>query len=88
MALINQNVTMTFTRYEITDSGVTLTFVATNPGPGQDSEYTVTFTQAELDAISTMQQFATAVTTKLQRKLRGVNIAAKLDPRIGQSVVI
>lgn len=85
---VQANATFTFTAYEVIDGGITLAFVCLNPGPGEANDYSVLVTDAELAAVTTMQQFVTLVTNKLQRKIRAAGIAAKLDPRIGSSLVI
>lgn len=79
---------MIFTHYEITDSGVTLTFTSPDPGPGRPSDYSVALTDAELASVGTNAQLRTLVTTKLQRKLQATGIATRLDPFIGQSITI
>lgn len=82
------NATMTFTDYETGDEGITLHFVSPNPGPGQVSDYFILLTDADLATITTQLQLKNLVETKLKRKLRANGIAAKLDPFIGQSLII
>jgi hypothetical protein len=82
------NATMTFTRYEVTDTGVDLIFVCPNPGGGEPSEYKVNLTDAEIASVSTTPQLKTLVTTKLSRRYRATGLSTKLDALIGQSVVI
>jgi hypothetical protein len=85
---LNPNVEFVFTEYTIRDGEIVLFFVCTNPGPGMISNYSVVVTDTELSNISTQAQFLNLVTTKLQRKYRGSNIATKLDSFIGRSVTI
>lgn len=77
-----------FAGYEVTDLGIVLHFTWPNrPTPGP-TEFFVMLTDAELSAITTQAQLRTAVTSKLNRKLRATGIATKLDPFIGQSITI
>ena len=85
---LNPNVSMTFTEYGITDTGIQMNFVCYNPGPGLPTDYTVFLTDAEIAAVSNLAQFKSLVLGKLQRKFRATGIASKLDQYIGQSVVI
>ena len=85
---VQANATFTFTAYEVRDDGIRMDFVCLNPGPGQANDYSIVITDAELAAVSTVPQFTTLVTNKLQRKIRASGIAAKLDPRIGAALVI
>lgn len=80
--------TLTFTSYEVTDTGITLHFVSPDPGPGKPLDYYVMLADAEIAGVSTQPQLRTLVTTKLNRKLRAVGFSTKLDPFIGQSLVI
>lgn len=79
---------MVFVRYEVQDDGVTLEFLAPDPGPGRLTAYSIFVTDAELAATTTSPQLRTLVTAKLQRKVQATNIASKLDGFIGQSVTI
>lgn len=85
---LNANVTMTFTSYQVQDGGIVMGFVCSNPGGGEDSDYTIFFTDAEIAAIGNLAQFNAAVLTKLKRKFRAENIASRLDPMIGRSVTL
>lgn len=88
MALTNTNVSLTFTDYEIRDDGIALRFLAADPGPGQESYYTILLTDTELAGIANQAALATLVRTKLNRKLRATGIATRLDGFIGQSIVV
>lgn len=85
---LQANVTLTFTSYEVTDEGIVLHFVSPDPGPGEMSDYYVLLTDTELAGVSNQSQLATLIRTKLERRIRAVGIASKLDPFIGQSMVI
>ena len=80
--------TLTFTSYEVTDSGISLHFVSPDPGPAKPSDYYVSLTDAEIAGVSTQAQLRTLVTNKLNRKLRALGFTTKLDPFIGQSLTI
>lgn len=83
--------TLTFTSYVVLDDpalAIRFHFVSPDPGPGQPNDYFVTLTQTELDGIATQLQLRNALQGKLERKLRANGIASKLDPLIGQSLVI
>lgn len=80
--------TFRFSSYQIDDTGIALHFVSSDPGAGKESDYYVRLTDAELTTVTNAATFATLVTTKLNRQVKGVGIATKLDARIGQSVVI
>lgn len=82
------NSTMTFLGYDVIDLGISMRFVCLLPGAGQPTDYSIVLTDAELAGVSTQPQLATLVRTKLERKFRATNIASKLDPFIGQSLVI
>lgn len=85
---VQANATFTFTAYEVTDAGIRMDFVCPNPGAGEANDYAILVTDAELATVTTLPQFTTLVTSKLQRKIRATNIATKLDPRLGQSLII
>jgi hypothetical protein len=85
---IKLNAIMTFQDYNIRDDGIDMHFVCLDPGPGQENDYTVFLTDAELASVSTLLQLRTLVTTKLQRKLRASGVATKLDALIGGSITI
>jgi hypothetical protein len=88
------NATFTFDRYDINDNGINLTFLCANPGPGNESYWTVRITDAELATVRTDTQAHTLAdvralaVAKLQRRIRGSSIANLLDGAIGQSVTI
>lgn len=88
MALTNSNVSMQFVDYTIDDGGINLRFLAADPGPGQESYYTILLTDTELAGIANQAALATLVRTKLNRKLRATGIATRLDGFIGQSIVV
>jgi hypothetical protein len=77
-----------FLRYEVEDASVLMEFLNANPGPGNPSNYTIRFTDAELAAVTTNLQLRNAVQVKLRRKLQAEGIASKLDAFIGMSVTI
>lgn len=79
---------LTFLRYEVEDTGTLLEFLHASPGPGNATNYTIRFTDAELAAVTTALQLRNAVQAKLRRKLQAENIASKLDTFIGQTVTI
>ena len=83
--------TLTFTDYTVIDDpvlAIRFHFVSPDPGPNQPTDYYVNLTQTELDGIATQLQLRNALQAKLERKLRANGIASKLDPLIGQSLVI
>jgi hypothetical protein len=80
--------TVTFTGYTVEDVGIRLSFVAATPGPGMPTDLEVAITDSELAAVTTQQQLRTLVESELNRKLRATNIASKLDPFIGQTLVV
>ena len=80
--------TMTFTGYVVRDDGIQLNFSCATPGAGEPTDYAILLTDSDLAAITTQAQLSTAVRTKLERKFRLSGIASKLDPFIGQSLVI
>ncbi len=85
---LKANAEMTFTRYWVDDGGVHLAFVASDPGAGMDSDYTVGFSHAEMASISTLAQFRTQVIARLQRNYRAAAVATLLDGLIGQKVSV
>jgi ABC-type Zn2+ transport system substrate-binding protein/surface adhesin len=86
--LINPNTVFTFSSYLVTDNGIVLTFVLTDPGAGESTEMSILLTDNELASVSTTPQLRSLVITKLQRRVRASGIASKLDPLIGQQVTI
>ena len=85
---VQPNASFTFTGYEVLDVGIRLDFVCADPGPGQVNNYDVVVTDSDMAGITTQQLFVQLVRTKLERKVRAVGIASRLDPMIGQSLVI
>jgi len=86
--MLQANAVMRFSGYQVLDDGIRLDFVCAAPGPGNETDYAVTVTNAELAAVATLADFFALVTTKLKRKYRAQNIASKLDNLIGQSVTV
>lgn len=84
---LKSNLTMIFTSYVVNDDGIMLHFMCPDPGAGEVSDYYVLITDADVTGSATVQTLAALVKTKLQRQLRGTNLAAKLDALIGQSIV-
>lgn len=83
--------TLTFTSYEVIDQpylGIRFHFVSPDPAPLTDSDYYVTLTQSELDGVATQLQLRNLLEAKLRRRLRAEGISTKLDPLLGQSLVI
>lgn len=85
---LRPNAIMIFTDYAVVDTGITFHFVCPDPGPGLNSDYFVFLTDAELAGVSSQPQLRTLVQTKLDRKLRALGIATKLDAFIGQSLTV
>jgi hypothetical protein len=79
---------MTFTAYKLDATGVEMNFVCNNPGEEAFSNWPINITYAELAAVSTQPQMLNLVTTKLNQRYRNVVAMGKLDPLIGQSIVI
>ena len=82
------NATMRFDSYTVEDNGIQFHFVCIDPGPGMNSDYYVLVTDAELTGVTSQAQLASLITTKLQRRYRATGAASKLDPFIGQTLVI
>jgi hypothetical protein len=82
------NATMTFASYTVEDGGIRLRFVCSNPGGGEPSDYDVFVTDAEITATANLPALRTLVTDKLERRYRATTVAARLDPLIGQTIVI
>ena len=81
--------TLNFTSYAVQDDGIQLHFVSPDPGAGMPSDWYVLVTDAEVTAATTQAQLRQLVLGKLNRKFRAAGgIATRLDPFIGQSVVI
>ena len=91
---LNPNATMTFEDYTMyTDDrlpilGIKLHFVCLDPGPALPNDYYIVITEAELGAVNNQAQLRTLVQNKLNAQLRFAGIATKLDPFIGQSLVV
>ena len=79
---------MTFTGYCVEDAGVRLNFVAGTRSGGEPSDYSIFATDAELASLTSAADFLTFVTARLNRKVKAVGIAARLDGLIGRKVVI
>jgi len=82
LSIPTESIGMVFSSYEIEDDGVRLYFSS-----GKIS-CSVVLTFAELSAVTTQAQLKTAVTAKLQQKLRATSLMLKLDQLIGQSITI
>lgn len=80
--------TMTFTSYAVQDTGIMFHFVSPNPGPGNESDWYVFASDADLAAVASAADLRTLLQTKLNRKLRAAGIASKLDPFLGQSLIV
>ena len=81
--------TFTFTNYEVLDTGVRLYFISPDPGAGQPTDRYAVVTDAELTAATTTILLRQLVLDKLNRKFRAASgIATRLDPFIGQSLII
>lgn len=85
---LKPNASLTFTRYEVTDTGVRFWFVCPDPGPGEQSGYSVFLTDAEMGAITSLATFNSALLAKLKRYWRAEGIASKLDSLIGRSITL
>lgn len=85
---LKPNASLTFTRYEVTDTGVRFWFVCPDPGPGEQSDYSVLLTDAEMGAITSIATFQSALLAKLKRYWRAEGIASKLDSLIGRSITL
>lgn len=85
---LKADATMVFIDYQIKDNGLELHFVCPDPGSGEVSDYYILATDAEILAVTEISEFRTLVVDKLERKFRAINLASKLDPYIGQGVVI
>jgi hypothetical protein len=85
---LKSNAVLTFTRYEVTDTGVRFWFVCPDPGPGEQSDYQVFLTDAEMGAITSLATFNSALLAKLKRQWRAEGIASKLDSLIGRSITL
>jgi len=86
--MLKTNATMVFASYDVQDEGIQLHFVCPDPGGGEASDYSCLLTDAELASITTLAELKALAKTKLERKLRAATIATKLDPLIGQSLVV
>ena len=85
---LNASAVMTFSSYQVLEDGIALDFVCLAPGAGEETDYRVVVTNAELGAVTTLADFRALVLTKLKRRYRAEGIASKLDGLIGQSVTI
>lgn len=86
--MLRPNASLEFQKWELLDDGLRLHFLCADPGPGEESSYAVTVTDAELSATANLAQLRTLVTTKLERRYRAATIAARLTPLIGQNVTV
>ena len=83
------NATMTFTDYQIQDSGIKLHFVCLEPGGGgEPTDYYTFVSDSEINSITNVSTGVALVTSKLQRQYRATSLTTKLDTLIGRSVVI
>lgn len=85
---LKANAVLTFTDYTVNDDSIRFHFVCADPGPGQDSDYYVTMSDAEIAATANLAALRTAVTAKLTRKLRANGIASRLDAAIGSQITV
>lgn len=85
---LRANAVLTFNRYEVTDTGVRFHFVCADPGPGEQSDYPVFLTDAEMATITSLATFQSALLAKLKRHWRADGIASKLDSLIGRSITL
>lgn len=85
---LKPNASLTFTRYEVTDTGVRFWFVCPDPGAGENTDYSVFLTDAEMGAITSLATFQSALLAKLKRYWRAEGIASKLDSLIGRSITL
>ena len=85
---LRTNAVLRFDSYRVMDNALELTFLALDPGAGEESYRLISLTDAELAGVSTQVQLRNLVIAKLQRKERAANIASKLDQFIGQTVTV
>lgn len=85
---LRPNATLQFTGYTMEEAGARLNFLALDPGAGEPNNYQILLTIAELATVTTQAALRTLVMDKLNTLLRALGVAAKLDPFIGQSLVI
>lgn len=74
---------VTFTGYQLEDSGVRLTFT----GPVGTTR-TIRVTNDELTAMKDRKAFLALVTERLRAKVAAVSAASRLDALIGEKVVV
>lgn len=79
--------TLTFTDYDVQDTGVNLHFVCLDPGPGLPNDYYVFMLDTEYTGLTKSQLVALA-TNKLRRKIDATGIGSVLDPLLNQSITI
>lgn len=83
---------MTFTSYEVQDTGVNFRFSVPDPDATitgvPQSDWYVFMTDAEINATATVAALRTAVTAKLTRKFRKQGISTRLDPLIGSTITV
>lgn len=85
---LTTNAVMTFVGYEVEDTAILFHFVCAAPGSGEPSDYYIRLTDTELNATTNTTQLRSALTTKLQRKLRASGIASRLDSFVGQTITV
>ena len=86
MPIVPSGISARFDSYEIVDEGIVMNFTIIQPG--KPTDYPILVSDTELNTVTTLAEFRSLVLGKLNRRYRAVNIAEKLDPRIGQSVVL
>jgi hypothetical protein len=70
----------TFTSFEQVDGGVKLRFVDLAPGPGMPNDEYVVITDDELKTAFTQTDVSALIQTKLNIKVSGAGVSAKLTP--------
>ena len=85
---LKPNAQLKFVGYKVTHAGLEFTFLAPDPGEGEESFYVIFGTDAELAAVASIATFNTFVLDKLKRLVRANGIASKLDSMIGRSITL
>lgn len=85
---LKANAVMKLDHYKVGDDGIHLFFFCADPGPGEENEWMILITDADLAGVTTNPQLRQLVLDKFARKIRGQNIATKLDAFIGQNVTV
>lgn len=84
---LRTNATLIFTAYELLDGGdVKLVFLCPDPGPEQESEYSIRLTQSELASVGTLIELRDLVLQALHDRFRATVVVNKLAGLIGQSL--